>query len=82
MDQKNVITYTSNDCRECIHLLEQLDKWQIAYETRNVTEDHEYMEELQEMGIFGTPVTFIDDLQILGFQKSLLKYALGIGKYF
>ncbi|WP_188456854.1 glutaredoxin family protein [Virgibacillus oceani] len=80
MSKKDVLIYISSNCQRNNRLLDQLDEWDINYEKKNVTENPEYMKELQGKGIFGTPVTFIDGEPILGMQKSKLKHALGIGK--
>lgn len=80
MRNKEVIIYVSEDSTPCEKLLNKMDKWDISYQTKNVTHNKAYMKELQEKGIFGTPATFIEDQNsvILGVQESKIKYALGI----
>ncbi|OZU89181.1 hypothetical protein CIL03_09240 [Virgibacillus indicus] len=80
MSGKNVVVYISENNSQCKKLMNEMDKWDISYDTKNVTQNTEYMKELQDQGIYGTPATFIEDTRevILGFQKSKIKYALGI----
>ncbi|WP_174615738.1 glutaredoxin family protein [Virgibacillus ihumii] len=77
MNEKNVIVYVSDDCSQCDKLLEHLNKLNVNYQTKNVTENHKYMEQLQEKGVFGTPVTFVDNQMILGLQKNKMNRMLG-----
>lgn len=78
MGSKRVLVYINNNRSHRLNLLDQLDKWNIDYRTKNVAESPEYLEELQDEGIYGTPVTFIDGNPILGFQKDKMKCALGV----
>lgn len=84
MCNKKVIIYVSDNCPTSDKLAAHLNKYQILYETKNVTKNYQYLRELQEIGIFGTPVIhFVDENQlILGFQKSKLNDILGIRTYF
>lgn len=81
MKEKNVVVYISDNSSHCEKLLKQLDKWDISYETKNVTENRSYMKELQKKGIYGTPATFIEDRSnaILGCQENKIKEALAEG---
>ncbi|PAV30699.1 NrdH-redoxin [Virgibacillus profundi] len=83
MSERSVIIYISESNSQCKKLIDQMDKWEIPYKTKNVTENNKYMKDLQQQGIFGTPATFIESEQdpILGFQKNKIKYALGIENY-
>ncbi|SDR06062.1 Glutaredoxin [Virgibacillus subterraneus] len=78
MNDKEVIVYISNDCLNCEKLLSQLKQWKIKYTTRNVTENQEYIKQLHERDVFGTPTTLVDDQVICGFQINKIKYLLGM----
>ncbi|MFD1038378.1 glutaredoxin family protein [Virgibacillus byunsanensis] len=78
MSEKNVIIYVSNNCLEGERLLKQLDVWNVSYTKKNVSNNKEYMVELQEKGVFGTPATFIGDQTVLGFQINKLKRILEV----
>lgn len=80
MREKDVMIYVSENSTPCKSLLSRMEEWDISYQTKNVTHNKEYMVELQEKGIFGTPATFIEDQEsvILGVQESKIKHALGI----
>ncbi|CEI82511.1 hypothetical protein J18TS1_29140 [Oceanobacillus oncorhynchi subsp. incaldanensis] len=55
-----------------------LDKNDVTYELKNVTENKMYLKELQEMKIFGTPTLFIDGKKIEGNQENKILYELGL----
>jgi hypothetical protein len=50
----------------------------IEFEDRNVTEDPAAMAELQDLGYFSTPVTFVDDAVVIGFDREKLSVLLNI----
>lgn len=79
MDRHHVIIYTSDDYAESKRVVEKMDKWGIDYKTKNVSNNKEYLLELQNRGIFGTPVTFVDDHPVLGYQENKLKNVLNLG---
>ncbi|WP_077624157.1 glutaredoxin family protein [Sediminibacillus massiliensis] len=78
MTRQSVVVYVSENCRQCDQLLSHLDKWEVDYIEKNVTNNKEHIKELQEHKVYGTPAVFIQDQKILGFQKSKIKKALGI----
>lgn len=84
MDNKEVVIYVSDNSLPCKKLVTHLDKWNVSYKEKNVTNNRAYMKDLQEQGIFGTPATFIEDQEyaILGFQEKNINHALGIGDDF
>ncbi|UJL47034.1 glutaredoxin family protein [Virgibacillus sp. NKC19-16] len=81
MSEHHVTIYISDGNPQCGKLIKQLDEWNVSYATKNVSHNRDYMKELQDIEIFGTPVTFVGEDQpaILGFQKNKIKYALGFG---
>lgn len=80
MINKKVIIYVSENCPTSEKLMAHLNQYHILFETKNVTENYQYLRELQEMGIFGTPVTHLVDQNqiILGFQINQLNDILRI----
>ncbi|WP_029271346.1 glutaredoxin family protein, partial [Virgibacillus alimentarius] len=71
MNNKNVTIYVSDGCNKCNDLLAQLDEWNVFYQIKNISKQREHLYELQKLGIYGTPATFIEGeyRAILGFQK-------------
>src|SRR5690625_5496046 len=59
MNEKKVVVYISEDSSKCDQLLFELDKLAVNYETKNVTNNKNFMNELQNEGVYGTPATFI-----------------------
>lgn len=55
-----------------------LDKNDVTYELKNVTKNKDYLKELQEMKVFGTPTIFIDGKKIEGHQENKILYELGL----
>ncbi|QKY71197.1 glutaredoxin family protein [Lentibacillus sp. CBA3610] len=78
MSEQEVVVYISENSMQCEKLLEKLNQWDINFKKRNVTQNREYLDELQEEGIFGTPATFVDEKVVLGTQVNKIKYALGM----
>ncbi|GGM34250.1 hypothetical protein GCM10011351_20300 [Paraliobacillus quinghaiensis] len=72
MHEENIQVYVSNNCTESnklIHLLEELG---VKHERKNVTENKDYMRELQQQKIYATPVAMVNNKKVLGYQKSRL----------
>ncbi|TRM11355.1 glutaredoxin family protein [Lentibacillus cibarius] len=78
MIAQRVVVYINDNSPYCEKLLNELDYWQINYETRNVSKNRKYMEYLQDNGIFGTPATIVNDQMILGSQINKIKKELGM----
>lgn len=78
----NVIVYTSQGCPYCKKVKEQLTAWDIQFDERNVSENYEYFEELQQKKIFGTPATYINGKLVLGFQEAKMKKLLNLPEDF
>ncbi|MFE4202609.1 FAD-dependent oxidoreductase [Aneurinibacillus aneurinilyticus] len=78
----NVIVYTSQGCPYCKKVKEQLNAWGIQFDERNVSENYEYFEELQQKKIFGTPATYINGKLVLGFQEAKMKKLLNLPEDF
>ena len=75
-----VIVYSSTGCPKCMEVKDQLKKWGVTFEERNISENAEYFKQLQERRIFGTPATMIDGKVVLGFQPKKLQERLGISE--
>lgn len=73
-----VIVYSSTGCPKCQEVKEQLRKWGVPFEERNISENPEHFKALQERRIFGTPATFINGRPVLGFQPKRLRERLGL----
>lgn len=78
--ENQVIVYTSAGCPYCIKVKEQLKAWNIPYTERNTSENREYFEELKSRKLFGTPVTFIGNRFVMGFQPEKMRNLLGLSE--
>lgn len=71
MENHDVVVYISKDNNYCKKVIQLIEDAEVSYEVKNVSDNREYMKELQKDGIYGTPATFIKgmDRTILGYQK-------------
>ncbi|MDL4840143.1 glutaredoxin family protein [Aquibacillus rhizosphaerae] len=79
MKKQEVVVYVSNNCDDCEKVLTFLDRLGVQFQLKNVTDNQDYMRDLQKQKIYATPVVFIDDLSILGFQEERIMQVLGLG---
>lgn len=76
--EQQVVVYTSAGCPYCVKVKEQLKAWNIPFTEKNTSENREYFEELRSRKLFGTPVTFVGDRFVMGFQPEKLRNLLGL----
>lgn len=57
-----------------------MDQWGVNYMVKNITQNIDMKRELQNLGIYGTPATFIEGYSdpVLGCQIEKLKSRLNI----
>lgn len=79
MNKQNVIIYTSDNCSNSEKVINKMDKWGVIYTVKNVSSNREYLKELQNRGVYGTPATYVDEQPILGYQENKLMNVLNIG---
>lgn len=60
----------------CNRVKEFLSQKGISYVDRDVSKDEGAIEELQRLGFMTTPVTVIDDIVVVGFDREKLEAAL------
>ncbi|MEH7074956.1 glutaredoxin family protein [Neobacillus drentensis] len=68
---KQVIVYTTNDCIECTMVKKVLSEEGISFETRNISVNPEYQEEVEKYGFLGVPVTVVENRAVKGFTNEL-----------
>jgi len=74
----DAIIYISKNSPQCTEVVDLLEEMDVDYDIKNVSLHKEYLRELQEKEIYGTPATFVRNEQkfILGYQKNRLIEAL------
>ncbi|GAB4075060.1 hypothetical protein GCM10028778_25630 [Barrientosiimonas marina] len=82
MQQQEVVVYISSNSPRCSKLVDDLSEAAIVYQAKNVTDHPEYLDQLHEQGVFGTPVTYVDDDPVLGMQINKIKHKLGIADHY
>ncbi|KGX86575.1 glutaredoxin family protein [Pontibacillus litoralis] len=80
MSRHKVFVYTSRGCHYCERVLQLLRDNNVEFEERNISDHRPYFDEMKEFGIYGTPVTFVGEEKVLGFQEKQLKKKLGINR--
>ena len=55
-----------------------LSEQKIDFVDRNIAEDESALKELQELGVFSTPVTLINGATVVGFDRNKLEQLLGL----
>ena len=78
MSKPTVIVYSQPGWYFCGQEKAWLSEQGIEFEDRNVAEDPAAMDELKELGYFSTPVTFINDEAVVGFDEIILRNLLGL----
>lgn len=77
---KKVTIYTTPTCVYCKMTKDFLDKHKVTYEERNVAADEKALEEMvRKSHQLGVPVIDIDGEVFVGFDRSGIAKALGIG---
>lgn len=74
---KSIVIYTQPGCLFCGKVKEYLVGRGVAFAERDVSEDEQAMNWLEDQGFFATPVTVIDGQAIVGFNKARLEVLLG-----
>lgn len=71
MENQDVVVYISKDNDHCEKVIQLIEEAEVSYKVKNVSDNREYMKELQKDGIYGTPATFVKgkNQTILGYQK-------------
>ncbi|MBU5268139.1 hypothetical protein [Virgibacillus proomii] len=57
MEEPDILVYISDYNKECEKVIQNLKKWKIPYETKNINENN-HMKELQDKGIYGIPAMY------------------------
>ncbi|MFA6889055.1 MAG: glutaredoxin domain-containing protein [Candidatus Woesearchaeota archaeon] len=72
-----VIVYSTSACPWCVKVKEFLKQNNVTFEDRNVGEDAESLQEMEEKsGQRGVPVIDVNGVIITGFDRDALKAAL------
>ncbi|MHA6253023.1 glutaredoxin family protein [Oceanobacillus sp. CAU 1775] len=77
-DRQHVVVYISKDNQHCKKVIQLFENENVSYQVKNVTDNSDYMRELQQDGIYGTPAIYIKGKKqtILGFQKQKILDAI------
>ncbi|MFC4388148.1 glutaredoxin family protein [Gracilibacillus marinus] len=79
MTKQTLDVYISDNCKECEQLIDFLDKNQMSYEIKNISNTKEHLKELQANQVYATPAVKIPSGKfLLGFQKEHLIKVLGL----
>lgn len=73
MSNKSLTVYISKQCRDCDRVVDLLNQLGISYMEKNISENRDYLKELQNLSIYATPVVMTEGRTILGYQESKIK---------
>lgn len=77
MEQKKVVIYSSPTCHICKRAKAYFAENNIAYEDKDVLSDKKNREEMiEKSGQMGTPVIFVGDEMMIGFDEAKFKELL------
>ncbi|MGM8216643.1 glutaredoxin family protein [Bacillaceae bacterium W0354] len=69
---RGVTLYTTDHCKKSEQLRNLFKEWGVTFKEKNTSKNKAFLKELQNLGIYGTPTTFIGDQFIEGLQKDRL----------
>ena len=80
MNNQDVVIYISDNNQYCNKVIQLMEEHDVSYKVKNVSKNREYMKELQNDGIYGTPALFVLSKKktILGFQRNKILQTLNI----
>lgn len=73
-----VVVYSSDTCTYCVQAKNFLKENSVEFVEKNVSTDMEARKELMSKGHMGVPVIYVDDTEIVGFDKTRLVELLGL----
>ncbi|OYD07247.1 NrdH-redoxin [Paludifilum halophilum] len=73
----DVVVYSKLHCLECNLVKRFLKDHEIPFEVRDCSTHPEYLEQVQEMGFLGVPVTVVGGQPIQGLQPAKILQLLG-----
>lgn len=74
----NIVVYSSDSCTYCVQAKNFLKENNIEFVEKNVSTDMEARRDLMSKGHMGVPVIYVDDVEIVGFDKNKLVELLGL----
>lgn len=74
----NIVVYSSDSCTYCVQAKKFLKENNIEFVEKNVSTDMEARRDLMSKGHMGVPVIYVDDVEIVGFDKNKLVELLGL----
>ncbi|SET06090.1 Glutaredoxin [Salinibacillus kushneri] len=77
MRQNEVLVYTSDNCEQSQNVMQLLNQWDVPFQEKNISKHPPYLKELQADKVYATPVTYVRDERILGYQKGKLERLIG-----
>lgn len=78
MNSEEVVLYVSDNSPKCQKVLELVKDYNVSYKIKNVTQNSDYLKEIQRSGIYSTPAMFVpgEKESIQGYQKDTIQRAL------
>lgn len=77
MSAPSITVFTQPGCPTCTQVKSYLKGRGLAFEERDVRADDAALQDLHERGYAATPLTIVDDQEILGMNRSRFESVLG-----
>ncbi|GEN56626.1 hypothetical protein GCM10012290_12990 [Halolactibacillus alkaliphilus] len=74
--ENQVVVYISDACEECERMVALLDKEDVEYKLKNISENKQHLHDLQKEHIYATPALLIKGKKVLGYQEQRIKQLL------
>lgn len=78
MGEKQITVYTGDECSESKQIINLLEELEVEYTEKNVSKNRDYLTELQSRNVYSTPVIFIGDRVVLGYQRQKIQQLIEI----
>lgn len=73
-----IVVYSSDSCTYCVQAKNFLKENNVEFVEKNVSTDMDARRDLMAKGHMGVPVIYVDDVEIVGFDKGRLVELLGL----
>ena len=73
---ENIVVYVRPNCPECDEVVRYLENRGLHFRVRDVERDPDAQEDLDALGYSDVPVTFLDEVAVVGFDANILDASL------
>ncbi|ADU30939.1 glutaredoxin family protein [Evansella cellulosilytica] len=67
-----IVVYTSSGCSYCEKVKNLLEEQEVDFVEKNISESETFFKEWRTKEVLGTPSTFLNEEEVVGFDKNKL----------